>query len=64
VIVIHFRLKGWMPVKIVRCFVSAWFTVHLCTAPIDINNEYPYTKIIKVLQCEMLELCLWDLKEI
>jgi hypothetical protein len=23
VIVIHFRLKGWMPVKIVRCFVSA-----------------------------------------
>ena len=32
-------------------------------APIDINNEHPYTKIIKVLQCEMLELCLWDLKE-
>jgi hypothetical protein len=31
--------------------------------PLDINKEHPYNKIIKVLQCERLELFLWDMKE-
>jgi hypothetical protein len=31
--------------------------------PIDIKKEHPYIKIIKVLQCERLELFLCDMKE-
>jgi DNA-binding ferritin-like protein len=32
--------------------------------PLDINKEHPYNKIIKVLQCERLELFLWVMKNV
>jgi len=31
--------------------------------PLDINKKQLYNRIIKTLQCERLELFLWDLKE-
>ena len=32
--------------------------------PIDINQEHPYIKNVMVLQCERLELFLWDMKNV
>jgi hypothetical protein len=46
----------------VACINYIW-SIIIDTTPLDINKKQLYNRIIKTLQCERLELFLWDMKE-